>query len=175
MSFQITISIAKFQSDPSVLASSSSSSNVTGAETTPMGSGGYVSESIVLSPESIIGKSQDGSVVARLLGDFAPWQEPAELSGKYLFVPAVPRDHPRVAGGTANWMLIDKEAAEFGGDTCNKIGVSFPAFRYEPGRCSRPPNSCLHNQLDDFHNKDLLKVSSVRARQATDRSRKRNV
>jgi type IV pilus biogenesis protein CpaD/CtpE len=55
-------------------------------------------------------------------------------------------------------MLLDRSYADFSGLTCNKIGVSFTAFRYQPSGCGNWPQACLANQLDDYHKEDLAKV-----------------
>ncbi|KAL6052198.1 Generative cell specific-1 [Balamuthia mandrillaris] len=120
---------------------------------------GYVTDKIVLSPENTIVQSADKSIFAKLIGDFAPWKAVPVLSEKIFFVPSVPRDHPRVLAGSAHWMLVDKSRVDFSGTVCNKIGVSFEAFRYQPDACSQLPSSCLRYQLEDYHTEDIVKES----------------
>ncbi len=55
-------------------------------------------------------------------------------------------------------MLLDRSSADFSGLTCNKIGVSFSAFRYQGGACGNWPQACLGNQLDNYHQEDLARV-----------------
>ena len=106
----------------------------------------------MVSPESTIATTEpDKWLIARLIGDFAPFQQYPELTQKYLAVPAQPPEHPRVQEGVKNWMIVDKTLVELDGLTCNKIGVSFEAFRTEYGACSNEPGSCLRNQLDDYY------------------------
>ena len=49
--------------------------------------------------------------------------------------------------GVNAWMLVDREMFTLDGTECNKIGVSYNAFRYETDRCIKHVGSCLHNQV----------------------------
>jgi hypothetical protein len=53
------------------------------------------------------------------------------------------------------WMVLDKNLVDTSGTTCNKVGVSYTAFRHQPNACSQLPMSCLQNQLEDYHNADI--------------------
>ena len=57
-------------------------------------------------------------------------------------------------------MFIDAVDVELSGLVCNKVGVSFEAFRNEFGACGNRPDSCLRNQLEDFHQEDAEKRNS---------------
>lgn len=48
-------------------------------------------------------------------------------------------------------MLIDKLDVDKSGMTCNKIGVSYTAFRDQGNACGSLPMSCLQNQIEDHH------------------------
>eukprot|EP00913_Durusdinium_trenchii_P016184 g15209.t1 len=50
-----------------------------------------------------------------------------------------------------NAMLLDRSLFDLSGRTCDKIGVSYNAFRYQADGCSRTAGSCLFEQLADFH------------------------
>ena len=56
-------------------------------------------------------------------------------------------------------MVIAREKV---GDECNKIGVSFSAFRNENERCSKPVNSCINNQIDDMYREDMALIKEGR-------------
>jgi hypothetical protein len=62
--------------------------------------------------------------------------------------------------GTQNWMFFDKSLVDFSGLTCNKIGVSYEGFYSESRACEKKPESCLHNQIEDFYQVSLLSYSS---------------
>jgi hypothetical protein len=46
---------------------------------------------------------------------------------------------------------------DLSGRSCNKVGVSFEAFRTQPSGCVTPVNTCLANQLDELYLEDLRK------------------
>jgi hypothetical protein len=52
-------------------------------------------------------------------------------------------------------MVLDKTLVDTSGTTCNKVGVSYTAFRHQANACSQLPMSCLQNQLEDYHNEDI--------------------
>ena len=105
--------------------------------------------------------SSDEHVVARLLGDLAPYSGDMPDIGatKYLMVPSQPASHPRVLEGVEAWMLVDKSAVTLDGLTCNKIGVSYTAFRNQANKCNAVAGSCLANQLNDLHMADEARIA----------------
>ena len=64
------------------------------------------------------------------LKTFTPTKSPADLSSFYLLKPSYPSTNSLVLEGTRAWMLIDKTLFTLDGTECNKIGVSYNAFRY---------------------------------------------
>jgi hypothetical protein len=40
--------------------------------------------------------------------------------------------------GMKDWMVVDKTLVDLSGATCNKVGVSFSAFRNQPNACTQP-------------------------------------
>jgi hypothetical protein len=53
--------------------------------------------------------------------------------------------------GHKEWLLLDKYLFDFRGDTCNKIGVSFQAFKFgQDTKCRRKRGSCLDAQPAHF-------------------------
>ncbi|KAF7828309.1 protein HAPLESS 2 [Senna tora] len=57
------------------------------------------------------------------------------------------------------WMLLERVRFTLDGLECNKIGVSYEAFNGQPNFCSSPFWSCLHNQLWNFREADLNRIS----------------
>eukprot|EP01080_Neovahlkampfia_damariscottae_P003731 gene3731-6619_t len=106
-------------------------------------------ETLTLSPEVLNFKSSQ--VIGSLSGDFSGYKSIPDFQDKFLFVPLFPLSNERVKGGMKNWMLIDKLHVDKTGFTCNKIGVSYSAFRNQANQCGASPNDCLHNQVEDFH------------------------
>lgn len=114
-------------------------------------------ETITISPSNLLQISNDGTLIARLVGDFSPFEQHPVLTSKYLMIPSQPLSNPRVRDGIINWMLVDKTEVELDGTVCNKIGVSFEGFRNEYKACQNAPSSCLRNQLEDFYQSDKEK------------------
>jgi len=60
-----------------------------------------------------------------------------------------------------NWKCKHSQRAhrlspcESAGSECDKIGVSYQAFRNQQNRCIRTVGSCLNNQLEDLYESDL--------------------
>ena len=88
-------------------------------------------------------------------GDFAPWEGTHSFQHQYLVVPSVCDDvskcGARLADAPGKWMLVDKSRFTLDGSTCNKIGVSYTAFRSQGQRCDVPVQSCLGGQLHDLY------------------------
>lgn len=122
----------------------------------------YSETTMTLSHQQPTAAVSDGTLRAELVGDLATAVAPHRFESKYLAVPARPIGHERVDANEQmkNAMLLDRSLFDLSGRTCDKIGVSYTAFRYQPEGCHRPAGSCLFEQLDDFHNEDSLRVQS---------------
>ncbi|KAG2393955.1 hypothetical protein C9374_003719 [Naegleria lovaniensis] len=107
-----------------------------------------------VSPFTKVATLNSGGSVA-LNGDFSQYKALPTFESKMLFVPAYPKNHPIVLEGSKNWMLVDKNMVTMSGSECDKIGVSFSAFRNQPNACSQLPLSCLGNQLEDLRQTDI--------------------
>jgi hypothetical protein len=117
-------------------------------------------ETLLLSPSGTVRQSVDRSVRTRLVGNFESYQSRASYDSKLFFVPSRPITNQRVLRGFKNSMLIDKSLVAFQGSDCNKIGVSYSAFRYDQGnQCYGHVGSCLKYQLEDYHSSDAEKMS----------------
>ncbi len=102
------------------------------------------------------------NIRVQLVGDFATATKPPLFESKYLAVPKRPRDHKLVDADNPmkNAMLIDRHNFDFSGRTCNKIGVSYSAFKTgQTEKCYKPEGSCLHNQLDSYFTEDTERVN----------------
>jgi hypothetical protein len=117
--------------------------------------------------ELVVGPSQLGAVDAahgvaiRLVGDFAAFEAPLDLTGKYLLVPYGPIGDPRVtAQPPLEWMLVDRSMVTTDGSECNKIGVSYSGFNGQGSRCSMNFGSCTGRQIDDLRAEDLAKMAN---------------
>jgi len=117
-------------------------------------------EVLTLGPTSPGARSADGKIIARLLGDFARPAEAPALESKYFVVPSSPNTHERVRAGKAEWMLLDRSHFTMDGTQCNKIGVSYPAFRYESDRCGKRAGSCLGGQIDSYRAADQARITA---------------
>jgi hypothetical protein len=117
--------------------------------------------------ELIVGPSVLGTadaahgVAVRLVGDFAAFVQPLDLTDKYLLVPYGPVENPRVtAPAPTEWMLVDRSMVTQDGSECNKIGVSYNGFGGQGSRCSMHFGSCTANQIDDLRAKDLASAAA---------------
>ena len=106
---------------------------------------------MTVSPENPGASSATGAVVARLIGDFAQYQQIEDFDNQILFVPASPNNNERVSKRKINSMLIPDSQITWDGLECDKIGVAYHAFRFQASRCERHRGDCLRNQVEDFH------------------------
>jgi hypothetical protein len=57
-----------------------------------------------------------------------------------------------------DWLIVDKTAVDLTGRTCDKVGVSYSAFRLQNRACSQPMGRCvlmktvLHARVDVLDN-----------------------
>ena len=63
-------------------------------------------------------------------------QQPPNLNDFYLMKPSNPLNNVRVQQGTSMWMFFSKTFVTLDGSECNKIGVSYSAFRRESSNTS---------------------------------------
>ena len=113
-----------------------------------------------MSPQSPDARSADKSILVQLEGDLMTATAPNELSSLYLFVPSSPVTDPVVQAGMSAAMFIDKSLVTLDGTECNKIGVSYSAFRNQPNPCQQYVGSCLSNQLQTYYQSDLAAAAA---------------
>ena len=106
------------------------------------------------------------------VADFHPSTFMPVLAHKYLLVPNPKEDKdapdlssdlketlPHVFGyekfvkNVSEWLLVDKHFFDMSGLHCNKIGVSYTAFKHQPARCSSKAQVLVY-----FHCYNLLPV-----------------
>ncbi|CAD7931658.1 unnamed protein product [Amoebophrya sp. A25] len=106
-------------------------------------------------------------VMAELTGDLAQATPPNSFQQQYLVVPDRYYDangklvvHDRILRYPHHLkyaMLLDKSFFDLSGDTCDKIGVGWTAFKYQPHGCERTVGDCVRNQIENFHQEDTLR------------------
>ncbi|CAK63826.1 unnamed protein product (macronuclear) [Paramecium tetraurelia] len=101
---------------------------------------------------------QGKTLIGRIIGDFTPLNPPPSLESFYFMRPSSPNSHARVQAGSAAFMIVSKD--QVGRGECNKIGVSYSAFRTEAERCKKQVKSCLKNQLEDFYIEDQALIAN---------------
>ena len=89
---------------------------------------------------------------AEYIGDFQPNEYMPVLIHKYLLIPdlelaetlsSIWKSHAKSFGlwqsihNVSEWLLVGKEHFELSGYFCNKIGVSYTAFRNQGSACTR--------------------------------------
>lgn len=123
----------------------------------------FTTKKLTLTPSNRIASSSDSKIVARLIGDFLPSSSISDFSNYFLLIPSFPASHPMVMQGPLNWMLIPREHFSHDGRQCNKIGVSYAAFRSHQNKCLMRIGECLNNQIADFFKADLERISTGKA------------
>ena len=96
------------------------------------------------------------AVQLKLMGEAALPIAPPDLSNYILYVPVSPPDHPYVQDYQHNMLLVPREMVTPDGSECNKVGVSFAAFRKQGMLApTTVAGDCLGNQLYQLHESDL--------------------
>ncbi|KAJ7944873.1 protein HAPLESS 2 [Quillaja saponaria] len=122
--------------------------------------GSKVSE-VVVGPENITVISNDNFLRANLIGDFAGYTNIPSFEDFYLVIPRQggPGQPQALGRNISMWMLLERVRFTLDGFECNKIGVSYEAFNGQPNFCASPFWSCLHNQLWNFREADINRIS----------------
>jgi hypothetical protein len=89
--------------------------------------------------------------VARTVGSFDLSSSLPVLNDRLLAVPSAPATDPAVQDPTlGSSLLLYKNEVDLSGRVCDKIGVSYEAFKLnQANACNRPMQSCLNGQI--FH------------------------
>ncbi|CBZ30602.1 conserved hypothetical protein [Leishmania mexicana MHOM/GT/2001/U1103] len=99
-------------------------------------------------------------VMARIVGNYAPVDQPLDLTSRMLFAPAIPPNDVRVQAGAAEWLLLPTNLVTLDGRECDKVGVSYEAFASQGNKCNLRPGSCLSSQLEDYRTADLERIAA---------------
>uniref|UniRef100_I1L1Z9 Generative cell specific-1/HAP2 domain-containing protein n=1 Tax=Glycine max TaxID=3847 RepID=I1L1Z9_SOYBN len=134
-------------------------------------SGTKVSE-VFVGPENRTVISDDKFLRVNLIGDFVGYTNIPSFEDFYLVVPRQLLNEeflqPEIILEKYNYKEADilqlqvcRAIVRFtlDGIECNKIGVSYEAFNQQPNFCSSPFWTCLHNQLWNFREADLNRIS----------------
>jgi hypothetical protein len=62
------------------------------------------------------------------------WDGPAHLDDFVLYLPSSPAEHPFTEDILGHTMLVGRDQIDVSGKTCDKIGIDYEGFRYQPGR-----------------------------------------
>ena len=89
----------------------------------------------------ITNTSSHSSLVVKLIADIKPNTIPPTLSSHKLLIPMFFFDY-----STESWLILPNDKFSLNGSECNKIGVSFNAFRNQPNRCNSEVGECLKYQ-----------------------------
>lgn len=112
---------------------------------------------IQVSHTSPVARLDNPQVLVKLVGDLATPTQVFTMENKYLVIPARPLSHARVTpeAPMTHAMALDKHLFDLSGRSCDRIGVSYPAFQQDQAdRCNRPQGSCLYGQPDAFFRED---------------------
>ncbi|KAG7557482.1 Generative cell specific-1/HAP2 domain [Arabidopsis suecica] len=123
--------------------------------------GTRVSE-VIIGPENRTATANDNFLKVNLIGDFGGYTSIPSFEDFYLVIPreAAAAGQPGSLGvNYSMWMLLERVRFTLDGLECNKIGVGYEAFNTQPNFCSSPYWSCLHNQLWNFHEADINRIS----------------
>ncbi|KAK1374410.1 HAP2-GCS1 domain-containing protein [Heracleum sosnowskyi] len=122
--------------------------------------GSTISE-VIVGPNNRTAISNDKFLRANLIGDYVGYTNIPSFDDFYLVIPRQggPGQPKSLGTNFTMWMLLERVRFTLDGLECNKIGVSFEAFNGQPGFCSAPLWSCLHNQLWNFWDTDQNRIS----------------
>ncbi|XP_035843590.1 protein HAPLESS 2-like isoform X1 [Helianthus annuus] len=117
-------------------------------------------QEVVIGPNNRTATSLDNFLRVNLVGDFVGYNSIPSFEDFFLVIPrqggqGQPRDLGR---NFSMWMLLERVRFTLDGLECDKIGVSYEAFNNQPGFCSAPQMSCLHNQLWNFWDADQNRI-----------------
>ena len=126
--------------------------------------------SIELSPNHRSDKSDDDLVFAKLEGDFEMFEPAPTFDAEYLAVPSgltaddcnglqdpgrdfslTTRCLDHINAGPDYYMFVPQTMF---GEECNKIGVTYPNFRFQSEFCTQEFESCTDHQLADLFEAD---------------------
>ncbi|KAF5954490.1 hypothetical protein HYC85_007346 [Camellia sinensis] len=116
---------------------------------------------VIVGPGNRTVTSNDNFLRANLIGDYVGYTNIPSFEDYYLVIPSQggPGQPQNLGRNFSMWMLIERVRFTLDGLECNKIGVGYDAFNGQPDFCSSPFWSCLHNQLWNFWEADMNRIS----------------
>ncbi|KAI8546373.1 hypothetical protein RHMOL_Rhmol07G0112300 [Rhododendron molle] len=116
---------------------------------------------VIVGPENRTVTSNDNFLRANLVGDYVGYTSIPSFEEHYLVIPRQggPGQPQNLGMNFSMWMLLERVRFTLDGLECNKMGVSYEAFNGQPDFCSSPFWSCLHNQLWNFWEADMNRIS----------------
>lgn len=159
--FDIQLQINSSQIPPSPLPSNNISSSAPGPP--PLPNAPVVSSQQVLSvnPSQTFTMNADRTVSVQLLGDLQSYSQIQVLDGYWVMIPIQPGLLPDqiFTSNLDMWVVLPPNLVTTTGE-CNKVGVSYSAFRYQGDACGEPLGSCLSNQIYDLGVQDSARIAS---------------
>ncbi|RAL52657.1 hypothetical protein DM860_007425 [Cuscuta australis] len=115
---------------------------------------------VTVGPGNRTAVSNDKFLRVNLVGDYVGYTDIPSFEDYYLVIPrhGGPGQPENLGSNYSMWMLLERVRFTLDGLECNKIGVGFEAFNSQPGFCSAPYWSCLHNQLWNFWDADQNRI-----------------
>ncbi|CAM6100529.1 unnamed protein product [Calypogeia fissa] len=107
------------------------------------------SEIIYLNRQQNTKLHQNEVLKAHLQGDFEFNMQMPPLQDQYLAIPMEEGKSEKVSH-VDQWLTLPKEYFTLDGGECDKIGVSYSAFKFQTKACDQPPQSCCGNQINVF-------------------------
>ncbi|KAF7138533.1 hypothetical protein RHSIM_Rhsim07G0093800 [Rhododendron simsii] len=116
---------------------------------------------VIVGPENRTVTSNDNFLRANLVGDYVGYTSIPSFEEHYLVIPRQggPGQPQNLGMNFSMWMLLERVRFTLDGLECNKMGVGYEAFNGQPDFCSSPFWSCLHNQLWNFWEADMNRIS----------------
>ncbi|XP_058224675.1 protein HAPLESS 2 isoform X1 [Rhododendron vialii] len=116
---------------------------------------------VIVDPENRTVTSNDNFLRANLVGDYVGYTSIPSFEEHYLVIPRQggPGQPQNLGMNFSMWMLLERVRFTLDGLECNKMGVGYEAFNGQPDFCSSPFWSCLHNQLWNFWEADMNRIS----------------
>ncbi len=141
---------------PRAAAPSPSSTAVTIAASPPTST----EEKLEVTPSRGFVLNGDRSVSVRLLGDLDSYRQIQSLDGHWVMIPVQPGVDPNsiYTQNQDMWVILPPTMVSTTGE-CDKIGVSYAAFRIQSEKCDRPIGSCLRNQIYDLGEEDNARIA----------------
>jgi hypothetical protein len=110
-------------------------------------------ETLSLSPSSQTVTNAARTVQVTLQGDLLSYTSAPTFESKFLLIPFT-AGQAKTYEGSSKYMLVDQTLFTLDGRECNKIGVSYSAFRNQNNACGTTAGTCLANQPHDLYTAD---------------------